>query len=153
VEGASVLDLFAGTGSLGIEALSRGADRATFVERARPAAALLRRNLGELGLSGRARVLARDVRAGLSGLKREGVQFDLIFADPPYARPNARDWTGWLVREAGLDQLLADEGALLVERARETRTPDPVGPIELQGSKSYGGTSFDRYQRKGKAGE
>ena len=80
IEGARVLDLFAGSGALGIEALSRGAADATFVERAGPAVAAIRRNLLELGLEG-------DVRRGdvARFLKRAAGEppFDLVFCDPP----------------------------------------------------------------------
>src|SRR5580692_6775643 len=80
--GAAVLDLYAGTGALGIEALSRGAARATFVESARPALAALRDNLAALGLEGAARVLAMPVERAVTRL---GGAFDLVLADPPYA--------------------------------------------------------------------
>jgi 16S rRNA (guanine(966)-N(2))-methyltransferase RsmD len=85
-EGLRVLDLFAGTGSLGIEALSRGAAHVTFVESARPALTALRRNLQALGLSGRARVFRSDVIHGLEALAVEGERFDLVLLDPPYRK-------------------------------------------------------------------
>jgi 16S rRNA (guanine966-N2)-methyltransferase len=81
LEGAVVLDLFAGSGALGIEALSRGAARATFVERAPSALLALRSNLSALELEGRARVVAGDALAALSS----GDKYDLVFLDPPYA--------------------------------------------------------------------
>jgi 16S rRNA (guanine(966)-N(2))-methyltransferase RsmD len=153
VEGVLVLDLFAGTGALGIEAISRGAGGATFVESARQALAVLSRNLESLGLLDLTQVLAQDVRGGLSTLRRKGARFGLILADPPYLRPPQRDWSRWLVRDAGLEDLLADRGVLIVERPTESLAPEGGGPIELRGSKSYGGTSFDWYQRKGEVGE
>jgi 16S rRNA (guanine966-N2)-methyltransferase len=83
--GARALDLFAGTGSLGIEALSRGAALAVFVENYRPALKAIRDNLEMLGLgANRARVEARDVLAYLRG--RPKTPFDLVFIDPPYGR-------------------------------------------------------------------
>jgi 16S rRNA (guanine966-N2)-methyltransferase len=84
VEGATVLDLYAGTGALGIEALSRGARRAVFVESARPALVALRENLDSLGLAARAKVLAVDVERAPKDLGRDG-PFDLVVADPPWA--------------------------------------------------------------------
>jgi 16S rRNA (guanine966-N2)-methyltransferase len=80
--GRRVLDLFAGSGALGLEALSRGAAEAVFVERARPAADRLRDNLALLGLQVRARVEQEDVRRFLA---RPHAPFDLVFVDPPYA--------------------------------------------------------------------
>lgn len=81
---ARVLDLFAGTGALGIEALSRGAQHATFVENNRQALSLLRANLEHTHLGEHARVLAREASRALAGLARAGCRFDLILADPPY---------------------------------------------------------------------
>jgi 16S rRNA (guanine966-N2)-methyltransferase len=85
VRGARVLDLYAGTGALGIEALSRGAASCVMVESARPALAALRRNIGDLGLAGATRVLAEPAaRAAARLLSEPSERFDLVFADPPY---------------------------------------------------------------------
>ena len=82
-EGARVLDLFAGTGALGLEALSRGAAHATFVDQGQAALALLRRNLAKMGVEEAARVVARDAtRLG----RNPGPPFGLVFLDPPYGR-------------------------------------------------------------------
>ena len=85
IEGARVLDLYAGTGALGIEALSRGAAEAVFVERAPAVAAVLRSNLETTGLADRAAVMVTDADTALAGLAREGRRFDLALVDPPYA--------------------------------------------------------------------
>src|SRR5437867_231202 len=91
VAGMRVLDLFAGTGAIGIEALSRGAARAVFVERGRDALRALRANLAALHLSrDRARVVAGDAVATLPALGRSELPFDLVFLDPPYATTVAR---------------------------------------------------------------
>lgn len=83
IEGARVLDLFAGTGALGLEALSRGAERAVFVDDGAAARALLRENVEALDLTGRAKIFRRDAtRLGPS----RGAPFDLVFLDPPYGR-------------------------------------------------------------------
>ncbi len=86
ISGLKVLDLFAGTGSLGIEALSRGAATVTFVDNARAATSVIEHNLEQLGLKDRGRILESDVYCALSRLSDEGEKFDLIFLDPPYAR-------------------------------------------------------------------
>lgn len=83
IEGARALDLFAGTGALGLEALSRGAERAVFVDDGATARALLRENVELLGLTGRTKIFRRD--ATRLGANR-GAPFDLIFLDPPYKR-------------------------------------------------------------------
>jgi 16S rRNA (guanine966-N2)-methyltransferase len=84
VPGARVLDLFAGTGALGIEALSRGAAEAVFVERARPATATIHENLRRTRLADEAVVVGVDVRAFLTRDDKNGAPFDLVLADPPY---------------------------------------------------------------------
>ena len=84
VEGLAVLDLFAGSGALALEALSRGAASATLVERAPRAVAAIRSNVEALGLAGRARVVARDWRAALAAERAAGRRYDLALVDPPY---------------------------------------------------------------------
>ncbi len=84
-EGAQVLDLFAGSGALGLEALSRGARQAVFVEEAAPARGAIRRNVEALGLTGRARILRRDATKLGARLAAFAAPFDLVFCDAPYA--------------------------------------------------------------------
>ena len=117
LDGARVLDLFAGSGALGIEALSRGAGSATFVERAAPALAALRANVDALGLQQRARVLERDALAALRG----GGKYDLVFLDPPYAM--AAELRAALSRELP---------AALSPGARAVSESDRRTPLELE---------------------
>jgi len=86
IEGRMVLDLFAGTGNLGIEALSRGAKKVTFVEKGRDALKLIRRNLARFGLEERSGVLPIDASRAIEILNQKGKTFDLIFMDPPYEK-------------------------------------------------------------------
>jgi 16S rRNA (guanine966-N2)-methyltransferase len=86
IEGGVVLDLFAGTGNLGIEALSRGAKKVIFVEKGRHALGLILRNLAQFGLEGRSEVLPIDANRSIEILKQRGKTFDLIFMDPPYEK-------------------------------------------------------------------
>ena len=86
VEGKLVLDLFAGTGNLGIEALSRGAKKAIFVEKGRKALQLIQRNITQIGLEGRVEIIPRDANRAIGILKGKGEIFDLIFMDPPYEK-------------------------------------------------------------------
>ena len=89
IQGASVLDLFAGTGALGLEALSRGAATASFVENDRRAVESLRANLATLKLTARSRVLVGDVFSKLGRLQQAGERFDCVFLDPPYGTGDA----------------------------------------------------------------
>lgn len=116
LDGARVLDLFAGTGAVGLEALSRGAAEAVFVEQGRAALTVLRRNIETVGLPGAA-VIARPVASYLSDGAAE--PFDLVFADPPYALDND-EVIGVL---AGLDSgWLAEDARVVVERSDRTES-------------------------------
>ena len=84
IEGRAVLDLFAGTGNLGIEALSRGAKKVVFVEKGKAALRLIQRNVAQFGLAERSEVLPIDASRAIGVLKRRKILFDLIFMDPPY---------------------------------------------------------------------
>ncbi len=85
-EGKVVLDLFAGTGNLGIEALSRGAKRVIFVEKGRQALRLIQTNLNQFGLADRSEILPKDANRAIGILKQRGECFDLILMDPPYEK-------------------------------------------------------------------
>jgi 16S rRNA (guanine(966)-N(2))-methyltransferase RsmD len=86
IEGRMVLDLFAGTGNLGIEALSRGARNVVFVEKGRHALGLIQRNLAQFRLEGWSEILPIDANRAIGILKQRGKSFDLIFMDPPYEK-------------------------------------------------------------------
>jgi 16S rRNA (guanine966-N2)-methyltransferase len=149
VAGARVLDLFAGTGALGIEALSRGASDAMFVERSRDALRALRRNLAELALEARASVVERDLSRGLGARVLERAGFDLVFADPPYEG-------GWLARLLACDSLaqLLSPGAVVIAERSLRSAPEPESSrLRLRGSKSYGETAFDWYERTAEPAE
>ncbi|HEX2739157.1 MAG TPA: 16S rRNA (guanine(966)-N(2))-methyltransferase RsmD, partial [Rubrobacter sp.] len=110
-EGGSVLDLYAGTGALGIEALSRGSERAVFVERDRRVRAVIHENLRRTGFVERAEVIGDDVEPVLGRLSERGELFNLIFADPPY-RIAAAEVGGILGR---LRSLLTPGGRVVIE--------------------------------------
>ncbi len=122
---AAVLDLYAGTGALAIEALSRGATRAVVVERDRSALAAIAQNVATLGFGDRVRVIAADVAATLRGPQPPEAPFDLVFVDPPYGVPDA-DVTAVL---AGLDVpgWLADDAIVSVERPARHAVVLPSG--------------------------
>lgn len=113
VEGARVVDLFAGSGALGIEALSRGAASCRFIERDRKALESIRTNIEHLGLSDRATVLAADVVTSVVALR--GI--DLVLADPPY------DYDGWGRLLELLGPVLSPDGVVVAESGREIRPP------------------------------
>ncbi len=141
VEEARVLDLFAGSGALGLEALSRGAASCRFVEESRKAAAVIEDNLRRTKLAG-GRVIRADV---FQYLAREQEACDLVFADPPYARTKLdRDHVAGLLAGDDLRRLIAPDGWLVVEMAAESETPEAEGwTLELR--RSYGGSSILLY--------
>jgi 16S rRNA (guanine966-N2)-methyltransferase len=136
--GAAALDLFAGSGALGIEALSRGAARVTFVERDREALAALRRNLEALGMRGRARVVVGDA---LQASALAPGPWRLILADPPYAGSAAAR----IVEEAS--RLLVPGGCLALEHAADVPLPGPPDSLAVWKSRRYGRTRVTLYSR------
>jgi 16S rRNA (guanine966-N2)-methyltransferase len=138
-EGASVLDVFAGSGAMGLEALSRGAERAVFVETAPEAVRAIERNLDRLRLTG-ASIVRRDARSALAAEAAAGRRYDLVFVDPPY-----EDWPE-LERSHGsyLASLVADNGLLVVETAARTT---PRLPLTERTSRRYGSARLTLYER------
>jgi 16S rRNA (guanine(966)-N(2))-methyltransferase RsmD len=126
IDGASVLDLYAGSGAMGLEALSRGAARAVFVEADRDAVRAIERNLDKLRL--KATVLERDA---LGVLTTERTKYDLVFVDPPYDMYT--DLEPKLARY--LPAVLADDGVLVLETDART---EPELPLEERTSRKYG---------------
>ncbi|HTN85023.1 MAG TPA: 16S rRNA (guanine(966)-N(2))-methyltransferase RsmD [Sorangium sp.] len=143
VTGALVCDLYAGTGALGIEALSRGARRAVFVESGRPALATLRENLAALGLDEAARVVPLPVERALDLLRDEG-PFDLALLDPPYAA--LAKAAAAAARLAGPLGLLAPAGRLVLEHARRDPSPEIAG-LTCAAVRTYGDTAVSFYTR------
>lgn len=129
IEGRRVLDLFAGSGQLGIEALSRGAQGCVFVDSSREAAEVIRRNLKAVGLTANTQVLCQDAA---SYLNRHGDRFDIAFLDPPYA-------SGLL--EATLRQVVPfmnPGGVIVCESDRDMELPERVGDFVLAKLYPYG---------------
>jgi 16S rRNA (guanine966-N2)-methyltransferase len=131
VSGARVLDLYAGSGALAIEALSRGAVAATLVDSARPAVAVIRRNLATLGLT--AEVVQGDVLRVCEHTSRAGHQYDLVFLDPPYRHDGAlgRQLT------AALRPLLAAGARVVAESDRRSPLNLDLRPLD---ERRYGDT-------------
>lgn len=134
LEGLEVLDLFAGSGALGLEALSRGAARATFVESDRRAAATIRRNIDALGLTN---ATVQPIKAASFVTRAHDSQFDLVFIDPPYALVT-QTVTGLV---SMLKEQTAGEALFVVERATRDPFEWPTGLVALR-HKAYGETTL-----------
>ena len=123
IEGARVLDGYAGTGALGIEALSRGAAHVTFVEQDRRAAALIAANLEKCRISGGYAIIQASVLQAIEGLKSKGNNaFDVILLDPPYAS----DFQDALPR---VGDIVKPDGVVILEHARKTDAPAGAGRL------------------------
>jgi 16S rRNA (guanine966-N2)-methyltransferase len=133
--GARVLDLFAGTGALGFEALSRGAANVVFVERSARVRGVLERNVDRLGLAADCRVMGGEARGAVARLGREGARFDLVLMDPPYASAGSAGVMEAL-RRAGI---LAPGGTVVLESSRRHPPGDAAG-FEAVDERSYGDT-------------
>lgn len=142
VEGAQVLDLFAGTGALAWEALSRGARQAVLVEEEGASLEVLRRNLEALGLAERAQVLPLPVQGALKKLSARGEKFDLVFLDPPYGRGLAAA----TLKALEASGLLDPEARVVAEHSRREALPEQVGRLSLSRCRRYGDTQVAFYE-------
>ena len=139
IEDARVLDLFAGSGAMGIEALSRGAARCVFVESEREACAVVTRNLEKLGLAS-AIVLCRDVAHALREEKARAHRYELVFADPPY-----EEWEGHAPVLAETLPSLLEPGALVVVETDARVEPDL--PLDLVTTRRYGSARISVFRK------
>ncbi|RYM07277.1 16S rRNA (guanine(966)-N(2))-methyltransferase RsmD [Sporolactobacillus sp. THM7-7] len=135
-DGGVVLDLYGGSGALGIEALSRGADRAVFVEKAPAACRVIRENVGNCRYDERAEIYKYDARRALERFSDEGRTFDYVFLDPPYASRRLTDDLGTLLNK----HLLAGGATVVCEHEDAFQLPDTFpGTLVRQKYKTYQG--------------
>lgn len=139
IDGSRVLDLYAGSGALGLEALSRGAASVDLVERSRPAAAVVRRNIQTVTRSMTDATARVHESAVIAFLRRTTGSFDLVFTDPPYDLED-QAMTADLI---ALGPLLSNDAVVVIERARRSPPPD-VGAagLEVFREKAYGDTAL-----------
>ncbi len=143
IEGACFLDLFAGTGNVGIEALSRGAVCAVFVENNGKHVKVIIENLGIAGLAERAKVIKSDVGTALKKLARENIKFDIVFMDPPY-NTNLAENALLLLEE---NDLVEVSGLVIVESSSQKEMPSGVGRLVISRQEKYGDTKLTFYSK------
>ena len=143
VYGAKVLDLYAGSGALALEAVSRGAEGAVLCDCGRAACQAIRENINTLGCENIARLLPVRDTAALAALGKENARFDLIFLDPPY-RMDTAPVCQTICREG----LLSQDGIVIVEHSRET-PPKVQSPLILFDRREYGVTGLSFYRLTG----
>ncbi len=149
IEDIDVLDLFAGSGAMAFEALSRGARNATMVESHVSAMRAIRKNIETLGVADRATLMAGTVARMVRQLRKQEKKFGLIYADPPYDAIEDRDT---LLHEIDQGDLLSPGGAFFIEES--TRAPEPtieLVRLELRSCRQYGRSQLRHYVYKDEA--
>ena len=149
ISGSRFVDLFAGTGAIGIEALSRGASEVVFIENQGPAVTLIRRNLESLGINSGATVLPVDALRGLATLtsqkRRSAPGYNFIFLDPPYAA--AEDYSR-VLEFLGSKELLAPGGIVIAEHRRNFDLPEELGVLKRFRVLKQGDAALSFYRRQ-----
>jgi 16S rRNA (guanine(966)-N(2))-methyltransferase RsmD len=141
-EGLYVLDLFAGTGSLGIEALSRGANQSIFIDNSFKSLKLIKNNLERCKFVGQGLVIKKDLSMGLPRNRRFTQRpFDLIFIDPPYGR----EFIPPLLNRIIEMKLISENGTIITESQKKDNLPQKMNGLTLRDTKRYGETKIDRY--------
>ena len=142
LSGATMLDMFAGTGAIGIEALSRGAARVLFVESHPASLALLKTNLHQCGLLGNTEVYPGESRTFFPHAARHGLAFDIIFADPPYRDDSAST----LLPLLGQSAMILPHTVVVLEHPTKHQIPPRVGPLNSVRQYRYGDTSLSVFR-------
>jgi 16S rRNA (guanine966-N2)-methyltransferase len=148
IQGSRFLDVFAGTGAVGIEALSRGAERVSFIENHAPSAALIRKNLAALKVHSGVTVICADAIRGLetleAKLKAGEASYDYIFIDPPYAA--TADYSR-VLKTIDLSKLLADRGIVIVEHRKTVDLPESFDTLKRVRLLRQGDAALSFYRR------
>ena len=145
IDDSVFVDLYAGTGAVGIEALSRGARASIFVERHEPATALIRRNLESLGVFGKAEILGVDVLRGLERLEARHMHAQFVFLDPPYA---AREEYDRVLEFLSHSAIVAPGGRVIAEHLRKHTLSERIGELELVRVVEQGDAALSFYRHR-----
>lgn len=141
--GGQALDLFAGTGSLGIESISRGIDKAVFIDQDHKALAVIRENVNTLGLKAQTEIFKNDAKRALDQLAERGMRFDLVFLDPPYKLTGLYDE---LITKLQNLQLLNDRAVVVAEHTADFELLEQIGEAVRWRQAIYGEISIDFYE-------
>ena len=131
-----MLDIFAGTGNLGIEALSRGADRAVFLDKSAECCGIIKENLMYTKLAEKSEVYPTDFIAGIERLYRDGRKFDIIVMDPPYNKNFIQE----ALKTMKNNDIIKDNGIIVVEHGISDSLPERSGRLESIDTRKYGDT-------------
>ncbi|MED0756743.1 16S rRNA (guanine(966)-N(2))-methyltransferase RsmD [Aneurinibacillus thermoaerophilus] len=144
-EGGLVLDLYAGTGGLGIEALSRGAERCIFIDANRKAVHVIFQNLGTTGLRDQAEVYRNDANRALNALKKRKLSFRIVFLDPPYAEQQIESQIAMMIDY----RLLAPGAVIVAEHDAKDILCNRIGGVVKIKEVTYGQTTITIYKNEG----
>ncbi len=142
ISGSHVLDLFSGSGSLGIEALSRGAESAVMVDRSRQSTAIISENLQLTHLNDKAKVVAADYADAVRQFSAKGLKFDMIFLDPPYNKNFIQD----TLKIFKNNDIISDDSILVAEHHYSDILPKQEGKLILVRSDKHGETILSFYK-------
>ena len=144
VSGKSFLDLFAGCGNVGLEALSRGAAKVVFVEKNPVMVNAIKRNLLELGINNKYQILETEAAKGIKKLQRKGEKFDFLFADPPYEKGFIREIFQYL----GEGEMISSDGVAIFQHSVREDIPGTLtGTFILTDQRRYGDTRISFFKR------
>ena len=143
ISGCRFLDLYAGVGAVGLEALSRGAAFAAFVEASQKACRAITENIECVGVKEQAEVICKRAQPGLKLLSTRGERFDIIFLDPPYA---AERETRAALEYLGEGDLLAEGAVVVVQHFSKTEMPTRIGRLEIADARRIGDTYFSFFE-------
>ena len=144
IRDARVLDLFAGTGNLGIEALSRGAGSVLFIDADRSAVRLIGQNLDRTHLGDRAETWKTDARSAIARLKRTESRFEIVLLDPPYGYGQTKS----ILRRLHREKLLSPRGLMVIEHDRRTDLPERIDSLERRDQRRFGDTMISFYEAR-----
>lgn len=145
ISGFRIIDFFAGTGIMGIEALSRGAEWALFVDNSNRALAMIKKNLELCGFGDKGHVLKRDLTEGIPGNdKLQQKSIDLVFIDPPYGK----DIIPGVMESIVKSKIMADGSYIVTESMKHDCLPEKAGDFFLIKTRRYGETKIDIYSRE-----
>lgn len=139
---SDVLDLFAGTGSLGIECLSRGSNKCIFVDNSKESINIVKSNIKKARVESESTILNLDFKSAINSLGLKNEKFDIIFMDPPYYKNMFSDALGSIDNK----NLLKEDGIIVVEHDTKDKFPDNIGRLYKTRDKKYGNTTITFYK-------
>lgn len=143
VFGLTFLELFAGSGSVGLEALSMGAQEVVFVENMRQSSLALEENIKSLGCQDRVQVICQDVFRAIENIRQKGRKFDLIFADPPYYKGTAEK----ILQTLGECDILQKSGYIIIQHFKKDSVSEKAGNLALWRQERYGDSVISFYAK------